>query len=186
MTKNKSLLAATLCFCSIGIISCDGENRLTSLWGAPSCDSERQVGDWTVAAGLGKSDVDGIFFNKWEARKEFASDFELRLTYDTSQRPTPYLRIWHYYKSGQFKMVLPENGLIITTLSTSFAVTDVALRPVDVDYMRRAPVSFEYIENQRYQKYGTDGLPEAIIAAEEDLAAAKQKLNDNACAPSRA
>lgn len=164
---------------ALGVAACDD----VGLSALPSCDTERAVAGWTVSAGLEQSEPGGALINKWEARRNFSTHFGIRIAYDTSKRPEPYLKIWHNYKAGDFTMRLQDGAHLTTRLRANYAVTSTALRPVDFDYLKSQPVRIEHTSHtNKWSVYETDGLPEAIAAGEADLAEAKQRLADRGCA----
>lgn len=165
------------------VTACDNVD-LSALPGSlPACDSAREVEGWTVTAGLEKTSSETVFVQKWEARRNYSTHFGIRITYDTGERPEPYLQIWHNYKTGGFAMPLADGAQLTTRLNANYAVTPTVLRPIDFDYLKSQPVRIEHTTHDgKWRVYETDGLPEAIAAGETDLAEANRKLTDRECA----
>ena len=151
--------------------------------GKPSCESERGVAGWLVNAGLAPDDSGDFIVSTWSAERDYSAHFGIRLVYDTSQGAEPRLKIWHNYKSGHFTMHLHDGRSFTVPVSANFAVTQANTPPDIMADFRAAPVRIEYTTaGGNWSKYQTDGLPHAIIAAEEDLATLKEKRDANECA----
>lgn len=148
----------------------------------PSCESARTVEGWTVTAGVEKGPSDDVIISKWEARRLFSTHFELRVTYDTSENPEPFLQVWHDYKSGEFVMRLTDDSQFGMALDAKFAVTPGTLPSGAFELISRQPVRIEHTSHtNKWSVYETRGLPEAIGEAIVDLEAAKQLLTDGKC-----
>ncbi len=179
MTVIRRRLAAALCIAFFGVSACDREG---ASWALSSCDSTRVINDWIVTAGLERETGGEAIFAQWEARRNYATNFGLRLTYDTGSRPEPFLQIWHNYKNGAFQMVLPDGSFFNTPLNSNYAVTEMALSPAVIEFLSTQPVRIEHTSPEgKWLIYRTDGLPEAISGAKADLRAAQEKLDNRKC-----
>jgi len=153
-------------------------------WSKPACRMETSAGGWAITAELARAEPGGLLVSKWQTRHDYAHHFGLRVTLDTNENPEPILQLWHNYKNGDFRMTLPDNGVISTSLDSRYAITEVPLRPIDFDLLRSQPVRFEYTSPDiKWSVHHTDGLPEAIAKAEASLARLKQQDEHGDCAP---
>lgn len=148
----------------------------------PSCESERTVEGWTVTAGREKAHSGDMDVKKWEARRNFSTHFGLRITYDTSEGPAPFLQIWHDYTSGEFVMRLEDDSHFRMKLSAQYAVSSGTLPAGVFEQISRQPVRIEHTSHtNKWTVYETRGLPEAITAAKVDLEAVGRRLIDGEC-----
>ena len=180
---HRPILTVFLCSVFLGAVACDeiGEQLDSVL--LPSCDNQRETAGWKVISGLAKDSSGELVVSKWEAAKNFGSFFGIRITFDTSQGQSPFLKIWHDYKSGDFTMVFPDGSRLSTRLDANYAVSTTPLPSNYADTLARTPVRIEHTSHDRKWKvYQTNGLPEAIAAGKTDLEHAKKKLNDKECA----
>lgn len=182
MKKKQLRLLVVASALAIGTTACDLFDTQIFPGSRPSCDSQREVAGWIVTSGLDQDESGELVISKWEAKRDFNTFFGIRITYNTSDSPIPYLQIWHSYKSGDFKMRLPDGTELTTRLAANYAISKTTLRQVDVEALRNQPVRVEHTSHDgKWRVYQTDGLPEAIAAGEADLALAKRKLNDKEC-----
>lgn len=162
--------------------ACDQANfeRLPGF--APACTSEREIDGWIVGSSLAREDSGGGVISKWEASRDFSTHFGIRIAYDTSFGPTPFLKIWHNYKSGDFSMNMPDGSTLSTRLSANYATSTTPMRESDIESLRTAPVKVEHTNHEgKWTVYETTGLPEAMKAGEDDLALQKQRLDKGEC-----
>ncbi len=148
----------------------------------PQCESERDVAGWTVTAGLTPEKSGSLLVHKWETARNFSTHFGLRVTYDTSEDQEPTLQIWHNYKSGAFAMQMPDRRSFTVPLSTDYAVTKANVPPQVIAYLRTTPALIEHTHSgNKWARYRTEGLPEAIEAAESDLALITARQANKEC-----
>ncbi len=164
------------------IASCEELEEKLLTDARPSCDSERIVDGWAVAAGVGKASSGDALINKWEARRNFSAHFGLRISYDTSEGPAPFLQIWHDYKSGEFVMRLADGSHFRLMLRDQYAVSSAPMSASVFEDVSRYALRIEHTSNtNKWSVYKTTGLPEAIAAAQADLDSAKRRLSDRDC-----
>lgn len=177
MTMNRRRLTAASVICVA--FAASGEAAAQK----PLCKSARSVAGWSVTASLTIAETGDLLVSQWEASRNFDTHFGLRVMYDTSDSPDPKLKIWHNYKSGDFTMRLPDGRSFTVPVSSNFAVTQANTPAEVISYLREAPVRIEYTAAAgNWSKYRTEGLPDAIAAAEEELALLKEKQGAKTCA----
>lgn len=180
--NRRRLVAAASAFAA----ACGGAGAQTLPWLLPSCDSEREVSGWTVTAGLVEDRSSRLLISKWEAAHDYTADFGLSVSYDTSDSTVPSLLVRHNHRGGDFTTRLPNGASFTAPLSANYSVTQLSVPPEVIDHFRTAPLVVEYYNpGGKWNRYETKGLPEAIAAAEADLAAAKERLNGKQCKAKR-
>ncbi len=167
---------------SLGLVACDElSDRIDSI-SLPKCGSERDIGGWTVTTGLDQDTTGEYLISKWEASRNFDAFFGLRVTYDSSYSPIPYLQVWHDYKSGNFAIHFPDGAQLNTPLDANFAVSTIRLRARDVDALAAQPIRVEHTSHTgKWNVYKTEGLPEALAASGDDLENTTKSFNDGNC-----
>lgn len=179
----QSFFAVLLSAVVLGIVGCDEISDRISSMSLPGCDGQREVAGWEVTSGLEKTSASDFLISKWEASRDYSTFFGIRITYDTSQSPTPQLKIWQDYKSGNFTMRFPDGSQLTTSLNANYASTTVSLREIDVITLGSEPIRIEHTSHTgKWEVYQTDGLPTAIAAGKADLELAKEKLSNKECA----
>ena len=164
------------------IASCEELEEKLLTDARPLCDSERIVEGWAVTASVGKTASDSEIYNKWEVRRNFSAHFGLRISYDTSDGPAPFLQIWHDYKSGDFVMRLADGSHFRLMLRDQYAVSSAPMPESVFEDVSRYALRIEHTSNtNKWSVYRTTGLPEAIAAAHADLDSAKRRLSDGDC-----
>ncbi|MEZ5894008.1 MAG: hypothetical protein R3C58_12810 [Parvularculaceae bacterium] len=151
-------------------------------WLLPSCDSERGVSGWIVTASLVEEKSSRLIISKWEASHDYSSDFGLSISYDTSDSTIPSVLVHHNHRGGDFTMRLHGGASFTAPLSANYSVTQLSVPQEVIDNLRAAPLFVEYYNSgDKWNRYETVGLPQAIIAAEADLALAKERLGRKEC-----
>lgn len=174
--------AACLVAGAYAVVGCEDIRERVETASLDPCASERDVAGWTVSAALVSAPSDNLVFKKWVAAKSFSTFFVVRLTYDTSQSPKPFLAFRNDYKSGEFVVRMPDGTALSGPLKANVAITTAALRDEDLDTLTREPVQIEHTSNEgKWRVYQTKGLPEALNAAQSDLAALEATLSDRKC-----
>ena len=180
---HQPLLGISLSGAMLATVSCDEIGERISSMSLPGCDSQRTVAGWQVTSGLNRTGDDHFIISKWEASRDFSTFFGVRMTYNTSQSPTPYLRIWHDYKSGDVTIRFPEGAQLSTSLNARYATTTISIDEIYAEAFSRHVLQIEHTSHAgKWQVHQTNGLPKAIAAAKADLEIAKKNLDEKNCA----
>ncbi|PQA88064.1 hypothetical protein [Hyphococcus luteus] len=182
MTMNRRRLIAAASAMGLAMIA-GGQAGAQNLPGLkPPCESNRDVAGWTVTAGLAPDSSGELLISKWETSRDFSAYFGLSVSLDTSDSPVPSLLIRHHNRGGKFVMRLPNRTTFTVPVNASYSVTQANVPPEVIDYLRATPLLMEFsVPGRKWDRYETEGLPEAIKAAEADLAALKARQADKEC-----
>ncbi|MAW80901.1 MAG: hypothetical protein CMI63_11740 [Parvularcula sp.] len=146
------------------------------------CASEEAVAGWATTASLAPDESGDFLVGRWETRRDYSTHFGLRVAYDSSDGAAPVLKIWHNYKRGSFTMRLPDGRSFAVPVSANYAVTQANTPPEVIAYLRAAPMRIEFTTaGGKWKKYRTDGLPHAILAAEDALQRLKDEQGEEKC-----
>ncbi len=168
---------------TLGIVGCEELGDRIKTMSLPDCKSERDVAGWNVSTGLDKDSTGEFLISKWEVSRDYDSFFGIRVAYDTSYSPIPYLKVWHDYKSGNFAIRFPDGAQLVTPLDASYPVSTVRLRTQDADSLAAQPVRIEHTSHTgKWKVYHTVGLPDAMSATKQDLEIITKKYTDENCA----
>ena len=181
--KNQRNLSATvLAVSTLGILGCEEVGDHIETLSLPKCSSERDVSGWTVTTALDKDSTGEFLISKWEVSRNFDAFFGIRIAYDTSYSPIPYLKVWHDYKSGNFAIRFPDGAQLVTPLDADYAISTVRLRSQDADTLAAQPVRIEHTSHTgKWNAYQTEGLPEAMSATKQDLEITTKSFDEGNC-----
>ena len=148
----------------------------------PLCESEREAAGWSVTASLDAERSGELLIGKWDVSRTFSTHFGFGVVYDSSANPQPVLEIWHNYKSGEFTMQNPDGTAFNVLLRSDYASTSANVPAQVIAYLRRSAVQIEHIHSGgKWATYQTEGLPDALAAADDDLAALKEMHSAGEC-----
>lgn len=142
----------------------------------PPCEKQRNVSGWRISASLVEWPDQDEPVGVWECSKQYSPAFSLIVALDTSESSTPGLYVQHESRGGTFVLRSPDQSSYPFPLNADDAVSQVNLSREAIDYLSKAPLTFEFsTPGSKLDQYDTAGLPDAISAARKDLG----KLNDD-------